>query len=282
MIPKVSRCGTSFKGLFAYCMTDKNASTNQRVDWTRAVNVPDLGRDTWKAMVHTVRSAEHLKRHHGASPRGRKLERPVFTYSLSWAPDQNPDQAHMEETALKSLAALGLEDHEAWIVSHNDTAHPNLHVIVNRVHPLTGYAASIDQSARTLQRFASNYERATKIYCLEREKNRRATEANAPERLADLEALWESGLTGQAFLQALEKKGFKVFQGRKRPVFVCPEQIIFNPVRALKKVTARELRHRLSNVELRDLPSEELCPAPYSSRRASPKPTFGAPQSPPS
>lgn len=269
MIPKVSPCGRSFKGLFAYCMSDKNAETSERVAWTRALNVPDLGKETWRIMVHTVRSARLLKRSNGACPSGRKLERPVFTYSLSWAPDQQPDQPHMEETALRSLRALGLEEHEAWLVSHNDTKHPNLHVIVNRVHPLTGYAATLDCSARKLQQFASDYERETKVYCFEREKNRREKEDKAPAGLKDLQKIWYSGVSGREFVDAVEAAGFQVFSGRKRPVFVCPKGRIFNPVRVLEGVTAKELRKRLAKTSLAALPPE--LEAPYSHQKSVPK-----------
>ena len=280
MIPKVSRCGRSFKGLFSYCMTDKHASTSERVAWTKALNVPDLGKETWRVMVHTVRSAELLKRSHGASTSGRKLERPVFTYSLSWAPDQKPDQTHMENTALRSLEVLGLDEHEAWLVSHNDTKHPNLHVIVNRVHPLTGYAASIDQSAKKLQRFASDYERETKIYCELREKKRNQEELQSPEGLDELERIWNSGLEAHDLLLALKGLGIRVYRGRKRPVFLSHDNQIFNPVRAMVNVTAKDVRTKLAGVGLMDLPDDYL--PPYSAQKSFPKPSSVSPQSPPS
>ncbi|MDA7865148.1 relaxase/mobilization nuclease domain-containing protein [Akkermansiaceae bacterium] len=279
MIPKVSRCGRSFKGLFAYCMSDRNSASNDRVAWTRALNVPDLGKETWRVMVHTVQSAETLKRGNGASTKGRKLERPVFTYSLSWAPDQELDQAHMEETALNSVKALGLEEHEAWLVCHNDTNHPHVHVIVNRVHPLTGYAASIDCSARKLQRFASDYERATKIYCHEREKNRRQDENTGPPNLEAIQQLWNSGIQGEQLLVALERTGIRVYRGRKRPVFVSNDNQIFNPVRSLENITAKDLRNRLVGLELNDLPDGGW--PPYSSQKSFPRLTSDVPPSPP-
>ncbi len=279
MIPKVSRCGRSFKGLFAYCMSDKDAASNDRVAWTRACNLPDLGKDTWRVMLHTVQSAEALKRSSGASTKGRKLERPVFTYSLSWAPDQVLEQDHMEETALGSLKALGLEEHEAWLVCHSDTNHPHVHVIVNRVHPLTGYAVSIDCSAKKLQRFASDYERATKIYCHERERNRQEAEFSTPRNLEAIQDLWNAGLEGEELREALARTGIRVFRGRKRPVFVSGNNQIFNPVRSLENITARDLRKRLSGVELNDLPDDGL--PPYSTQRVFPKPTSHVQQSPP-
>ena len=256
MIPKVSRCGRSFKGIFAYCMNDRDRKGSNRVAWTKALNLPDLGKETWRLMAHTVQTAELLKRENGASRSGRKLERPVFTYSLSWAPDQDPDQEHMEAAALRSLKALGLEEHEVWIVSHDDTAHPHLHVIANRVHPLTGYAASLDCSVKKLQKFASDYERETKLYCHAREFNRVQAEQMAPPRLAELQEIWDAGLSGEEFLTAVQLMGFRLMQGRKRPVLVSSCNQVFNPIRILRGVTTRQFRARLGNITLKNLPDE--------------------------
>ena len=54
MIPKVSRCGRSFKGVFAYCMHDKDRKGSDRVVWSKSLNLPDLGKETWRLMAHTV------------------------------------------------------------------------------------------------------------------------------------------------------------------------------------------------------------------------------------
>ena len=275
MIPKVSRCGRSFKGVFAYCMHDKDRKGSDRVVWSKSLNLPDIGKETWRLMAHTVQTAELLKRAHGASRSGRKLERPVFTYSLSWAPDQDPDQEHMEEVALRSLRALGLEDHEVWFVSHNDTAHPHLHVIANRVHPLTGYAASVDCAAKKLQKLASDYERETKLYCFAREQKRTQAERAAPPRLAELQSLWDSGIAGELLLSAIEELGFRLMKGRKRLVLVSSCQQVFNPVRILKGVTARQFRARLGNATLKNLPDER--PPADSHQRAVPRTISHAP-----
>ncbi len=45
----------------------------------------------------------------------------------------------------------GLQDHQAWIVAHRDTAHPHVHVMVNRVHPDTGKAWSASHDYRRIE-----------------------------------------------------------------------------------------------------------------------------------
>ena len=58
-----------------------------------------------------------------------------------------------------SLEALGLEGHEALIVAHDDTRHPHVHVVANRVDPETGKAAKLGNSKLRLSRWAEGYER---------------------------------------------------------------------------------------------------------------------------
>ncbi|MGH1482973.1 MAG: relaxase/mobilization nuclease domain-containing protein [Geminicoccales bacterium] len=62
----------------------------------------------------------------GIKATGRKLEKPVYVYSLSWHPDEQPDKATMVEAARESLEALGVEDRQALIVCHNDEPHPQI------------------------------------------------------------------------------------------------------------------------------------------------------------
>ena len=71
-----------------------------------------------------------------------------------------------------SLEALGLEGHEALIVAHDDTRHPHVHVIANRVDPETGKAAKLGNSKLRLSRWAEGYEREQgRIRCERRIKN---------------------------------------------------------------------------------------------------------------
>ncbi len=52
-----------------------------------------------------------------------------------------------------------MEDQQAVLVAHNDTQHPHIHVILNRVHPETGKAASTSKDHLKLSKWAEGYER---------------------------------------------------------------------------------------------------------------------------
>ena len=79
-------------------------------------------------------------------------------YSLSWAKDEKPDRQQMRRAAQESLKALGMERHQALVVSHRD-GQPHVHVIANRVDPESGKAAGLNRSKLKLSKWAEEYER---------------------------------------------------------------------------------------------------------------------------
>ena len=173
MIPTATKKGTSFKGAAAYFLHDKNANTNERVEFTQTQNLPTNDPEkAWKMMAYTAMHQSEIKRSAGGVAKGRKLTQPVYTYSLSWHPTQKPEKEHMIEAGLKTLKILGLCDHESIMVAHNDEPHPHMHLIVNRVHPETGIAAKLSNDHLKLSKWAEKYERDHgKILCEQRVKN---------------------------------------------------------------------------------------------------------------
>ena len=123
-------------------------------------------------MAATAKAAPDLKRLAGGSRGGRKLAKPVLHYSLSWAQDETPNKGEMSRAVDGSLEVLGLEGHEALIVAHEDTRHPHVHVVANRVDPETGKAATLGNSKLRLSRWAEGYEREQgRIRCERRVEN---------------------------------------------------------------------------------------------------------------
>lgn len=172
-MPNVTRGGAGFKGTAAYYLHDKEAETAERVAWTETVNL--ITSDPEKAtrvMAATAMSQNEFKIEVGIKATGRKLEKPVYVYSLSWHPDEQPDKATMVEAARESLKALGVEDRQALIVCHNDEPHPHVHVIVNRVSMEDGRAANMRGDHLKLSRWAESWEkRHGKIWCETRVQN---------------------------------------------------------------------------------------------------------------
>ena len=128
-------------------------------------------------MAATAEASPELKRLAGAAATGRKLEKPVCHYSLNWAKEEKPDRQEMLRAAEESLKALGMERHQALIVSHRD-GQPHVHVIANRVDPESGKAAGLSRSKLKLSKWAERYEREQgKIRCPARERNNKRREA---------------------------------------------------------------------------------------------------------
>ena len=115
MIPAMTEMGRSFKGAAAYYLNDKIATetapaTEGRVAWTETLNLPTRDPDrAWRMMANTVRVQGVLKSVAGVKATGRKLEKPVLAYSLSWHPDERPTKAEQLAAAKESLRALGLD-----------------------------------------------------------------------------------------------------------------------------------------------------------------------------
>lgn len=173
MVPKVAGKGRSFKGAGLYYLHDKKADTRERVAFTHTENLPTRDADkAIKCMAWTAMRQQELKSRSGASSKGRKLTQPVYCYSLSWAPGEEPSREEMIGAAKDTLKALGMQDHEALFVGHNDEPHPHIHVIVNRVHPESGIAAKLSNDHLKLSAWAEAFERLQgQIRCDQRVEN---------------------------------------------------------------------------------------------------------------
>ena len=179
MVVKMSSPGRSFGGVADYCLHDPrmpgeahHPESAERVEWTETRNLATSeGERAGRIMAATAEASPELKRLAGVATTGRKLEKPVCHYSLSWAKDEKPERQEMRRAAQESLKALGMERHQALVVSHRD-GQPHVHVIANRVDPESGKAAGLSRSKLRLSKWAEDYEREQgKIRCPQRERN---------------------------------------------------------------------------------------------------------------
>ena len=179
MVVKMSSPGRSFGGVADYCLHDPrmpgeahHPESAERVEWTETRNLATSeGERAGRIMAATAEASPELKRLAGGAATGRKLEKPVCHYSLSWAKDEKPERQEMRWAAQESLKALGMERHQALIVSHR-YRQPHVHVIANRVDPESGKAAGLSRSKLRLSQWAEGYEREQgKIRCPQRERN---------------------------------------------------------------------------------------------------------------
>ncbi len=245
MIPKVAKKGRSFKGAGQYYLHDKGAASSERVAFTHTENLPttDPGK-ALKCMAWTAMHQNDIKARAGGSGRGRKLSLPVYSYSLAWAPDQDPDRSEMIDAANESLKALGLDAHETLMVAHTDTAHPHIHVIVNRVHPETGIAAKLSKDRIKLSKWAEDYERRHGGIRVERraENNARRRDGEFVKDASLNHHDWRRKRLAQSYAGDVRarKDLTKAQQDRRIDLYNRKEEVI---VRERKAIRARSAMH---------------------------------------
>src|SRR2546423_14022669 len=179
MVPARTAGGGMLRSAARYYRHDKRQDgeagrfTTDRVAWVETVNLPTGDPErAWKIMAHTALAQAELKAAAGIKATGRKLKNPVFAYSLAWHPGERPTKAEMREAARSSLEAQGLEEHQAIILCHDDEPQAHVHIIVNRVHPATGQAATLSNSKLKWSQWAEGYERKRgKVFCPQRVTN---------------------------------------------------------------------------------------------------------------
>jgi hypothetical protein len=121
MIAK-TKTGDSFRGLANYLEQEK------KIAFKETRNLTGDYKD------HYVRMMEE------SASLSSRAEEPVYHMSLSYSPKDNPNKADMLEDADQVLEKMGLDEHQAVIVAHNDEKFEHLHIMVNRVHPWKGKA----------------------------------------------------------------------------------------------------------------------------------------------
>jgi len=195
MISVIHENGTSFKGLMAYLMHDADhAKTSDRVEWTHTHNLatddPELG---WRTMAATAMSQADLKAEAGIKNTGRKSNKHVMHYTLSWHEEERAEltRDQMIEAAMASMTYIGThedekigkrkaqrtqyaDEHQAIIVCHEEPGKsPHVHIALNRVHPEHGVILPDSKDYEKLSAWALDYRQAQgkDHYCPERQKN---------------------------------------------------------------------------------------------------------------
>ncbi len=192
MVPDVAPKGHSFNGAFAYYLHDKRREgearrdTAERVAWTETRNLAtDDPATARRIMIATASQAEALKKAAGVRSSGRKSTQHVYAYSLAWHPDEKGriDRAEMVRAADASLKVLRADHLQAVIVCHQETRHPHVHIVVNRVDPSTGRMHTFSNDHRQLDAWALSYRQSRaeeQKYCPARVEKREARRTLAP------------------------------------------------------------------------------------------------------
>lgn len=148
---------------------------SKRVAWTETLNLDtDKPRQAARRMAATASYSQELKRQAGIPAGGRRLEKPVCHYTLSWKEGETPARREMVKAVKESLEALGMADRQSVLIAHRDGKCAHVHVVVNRVSVEDGRAATLSRSRRALSRWAERWEKERgKVQCKQRVRNNR-------------------------------------------------------------------------------------------------------------
>lgn len=107
--------GGSFRGLSGYL------GQENKEEWREVRNLPGRNRGEDIRLMEELASTS-------------KADKPVYHLSLNYADGDQPTRQQMIKDADRVLSELGLADHQTVMVSHRDTDHQHLHLMVNRIH----------------------------------------------------------------------------------------------------------------------------------------------------
>lgn len=178
MVPKIHAKGSSFKGCANYVLHDKDAQTSERVAWTCTRNLatddPDMA---WRVMAATALDQDRLKKEAGVRNTGRKSDKSVLHFTLSWHAEEAAELSPEEQMRAVNtiLHVMKAGDRQVLVVGHNDEPQPHVHVILNRISPEDGRMLSSSFEKLIASRWAQKYEQERgKIFCHERVINNAA------------------------------------------------------------------------------------------------------------
>jgi hypothetical protein len=116
--------GSGFMAHAAYLGYGPRGSyASDRVAWAESRNLPT---------AHLMAAARIMQ---ATARDSDSVQPPLYRFSISFDPSDPVNPETMRRVADRTLADLGLSDHQVLIVAHCDTAHPHMHLMVNRVHP---------------------------------------------------------------------------------------------------------------------------------------------------
>lgn len=131
----------------SYLLKGAQGQQTERVEWTAGRNLLTTNVDLIPTVMQSTASSS------------RDVERPVYHLTISLHPSEKLEREALERVVERTLTDLGLEEHQAFVVAHDDTQHQHVHVMVNRVHPDTGKAWNGEHDYARIERSLRHQER---------------------------------------------------------------------------------------------------------------------------
>ena len=135
MIFKVMADGARVGGLLAYMLKGTNASVE-----LDPADEPHLGEDEERELgTVEYRNLASDNRRDAAremeivARRSERCKKPFLHYAIAWPPNEKPSEERMVEAMDRTLAKMGLQQHQAVYAVHREKDHLHIHAAINRV-----------------------------------------------------------------------------------------------------------------------------------------------------
>jgi len=86
-----------------------------------------------------------------AAARNTRMRMPVSHIAINWSNTEAPTDAEMINAARMVLSALGADGYQAVIGVHRDAEGGHAHIVLNRIHPVTGKTLSLSNDFARLE-----------------------------------------------------------------------------------------------------------------------------------
>lgn len=126
-----------------------------------------------------------------------RVRKPCYHMVLSWGDGESPDDRQALAAAQDVLRRMGWHEHQYVLAVHRDRLNVHVHVVLNRVHPVSGKALSVSHDFARLELACRVIERA---FGWPADRGRFLAEVNGGElRLAPRpKAHWDARLAARA------------------------------------------------------------------------------------
>ena len=206
MLADIKPTTQDFRKLARYLIHGKTKPTHpDRVAWIIEQNVGTIDPELAAAFMQAT------------AARSRRCKNACYHLVIAWHAREQPSPDHMQAIARATLERAGLAEHQALIMGHGDKAHPHMHMMINRVSPVTGRAWSTAHDYARFDRIMRELAEGTRFAhvpahrfnpeptdALPRKPNSRATYAG--RRGADTNRSQWSARQARAFAEHLNEK----------------------------------------------------------------------------
>lgn len=157
--------GSSFLGCIQYCLNDKKEfSEKQKAELSKKDGLQHQGRAEILSYNRCFGNPKELaQQFRDVAKLSKRVEKPVFHFSLRLAPGESLNRSQLEEIGHECAKEFGVANNQYLCVLHKDTSEQHIHIVANRVG-LDGKAAS---DSNSYKRMAALCRRLEKQYHLQ-------------------------------------------------------------------------------------------------------------------